>query len=63
MEKKSKTDIIKESLDLYFERASKSKNAFELGKHFFGKYGSGMGNLSIDGEKLLRERLNAKKHN
>ncbi len=62
IEKKSKTDIIKESLDLYFERINKSKSAFELGKHLFGKYGSEKGNLSMDGEKLLREKLNAKKH-
>ena len=62
LEKKSKTDIIKESLGLYFERINKSKSSFELGKHLFGKYGSEKGNLSIDSEKLLRERLNAKKH-
>ena len=60
--KKTKSDIIKESLDLYFEKYSKSKTPFELGKHLFGKNGSGLGNLSTDNEKILREKLNAKKH-
>ena len=35
-------------------------SAFELGKHLFGKYGSGRSGLSENAEQILREKLRAK---
>ena len=61
-EKKTKSKIIKESLELYFSRKEKIQSPFELGKKFFGKYGSGKGNLSVDAEKILREKFNEKNY-
>lgn len=61
-EKKPKSSIIRESLNLYFKHKLTSKSPFELGKKYFGKHGSNRGDLSINAEIILRERLNAKEH-
>ncbi len=61
-ERKSKSDIIKESLDLYFERYSSGKTPFELGKELFGRHGSNDGELAINSEAILKARFYAKKH-
>lgn len=63
-ENKPKSDIIKESLELYIklkQRLSK-ESPFELGKNLFGRNGSGQGDLSINAESILHKRLNAKEH-
>lgn len=61
-EKKPKSAIIRESLTLYFKQKSTFTSPFELGKKYFGKHGSNRSDLSINAEKILRERLNAKEH-
>ena len=61
-EKKPKSTIIAESLDFYFKQNLNSKSPFELGKELFGRHGSGRGDLSINAESILHERLNAKNH-
>jgi hypothetical protein len=38
------------------------KDSYELGKPYFGKYGSGNGDLSTDYKKLLTGKLRAKLH-
>ena len=35
------SQIIKESLDVYYEHEAKEIDSFSLGEPFFGKYGSG----------------------
>jgi len=60
IENRSKSDIIRESLELYLDRFSESTSPFELGKKFFGKHGSGIGDLSINSEKILREKIRKK---
>lgn len=66
VENKTKSEIIREALELYFKNFSEDKTPFELGKEYFGKHGSGQGDLSINGEKILKEKIrrkfNAKKH-
>lgn len=59
IENKSKSDIIRESLELYLDRFSEH-SPFELGKKNFGKHGSGTGDLSINSEKILREKIREK---
>lgn len=61
-EKKPKSAIIQESLDLYIKQKLNSKSPFELGEKLFGRHGSGRGDLSLNAESILHERLNAKKH-
>ena len=55
---KTKTDIIKEALHLYFKtKEEQQKTSFELGKDLFGKYGSSDGSLSQNYKRKLREKL------
>ena len=61
-EKKPKSAIIQESLNLYFKDKMTRNSPFELGKEYFGKHGSDYGDLSINAETILRSRLNAKMH-
>ena len=60
---KTNSDIIKESLDLYFADFYERLTPFELGKDLFGKHSSSPGSygeLSINSEQILRERLGKK---
>lgn len=59
---KSKTDIVKEALELYFktQRENNKKSAYALGKDFFGVYDSGAENLSESYKKRLKEKLSEK---
>jgi len=54
----SKSMIIKEALNEYI----KNKTPYELGKEFFGKYGSDE-NLSTDYKKIIKVKLNEKSNN
>jgi len=38
---KTKSDIIIESLDMYYKHEEEDTDSFSLGESFFGKYGSG----------------------
>ena len=42
------------------ERETRKLTPYELGKHLFGRYGSGLGDLASNHEKYLREKLRAK---
>lgn len=54
---RSKSDLLRESLKEYLERNNVRPSAWELGKHLFGKVGSGRSDLSINSEQILREKL------
>ena len=58
----TKTEIIKNALELYFEKIKDEKEStpYALGKEFFGKYGSGKGNLSTSYKQTIKDKLNAK---
>lgn len=58
----SKSEIIKRALALYLEKTEKKYNPYNLGKDLFGKYGSGMGNLSKNYKEILNGKLR-EKHN
>jgi hypothetical protein len=58
----SKSDLVKEALVRYFVQEESEKDSYELGAAYFGKYGSGDGNLSRDYKKLLKGKIGAKYH-
>ncbi|UTC77752.1 CopG family transcriptional regulator [Treponema sp. OMZ 799] len=58
--KKNKSDLIKEALDMLFRNEEAEMNSYELGKEYFGKYGSGNSDLSVSYKQKIREKINAK---
>ena len=57
---KTKSDIIKESLDMYYEREESEIDSFTLGESFFGRYGSGEDDLSTTYKERVKEKIRAK---
>ena len=57
---RTKSDIIKESLDMYYEREENDLDSFTLGEGYFGKYGSAEDNLSTTYKERIKEKLRAK---
>ena len=58
---KSKSDIIKEALELFFDASSDEKDSYELGKSLFGLRGSGVtGTRNYKQE--VKERIRAKQN-
>ena len=60
--KKTKSELIKEALEQFFYQQGNEKDSYELGKEYFGQYGSGKGNLSVEYKKLIKEKINAKRN-
>ncbi len=56
----SKSELIRKSIHDYIGRVSK-QNAWEVGEKLFGKYSSGLGNLSIDRKELIKRKIKAKR--
>ena len=59
---KTKSDIIKESLDMYYEREESGIDSYTLGLPYFGKYSSGEGDLSVTYKQRIREKLRARQN-
>lgn len=57
----SKSALIRECLDQYLNGEEPKPSAWELGKHLFGRYHSGKGDLSIRAGEIFRERLHARR--
>ncbi|MDR1997766.1 MAG: ribbon-helix-helix domain-containing protein [Candidatus Margulisbacteria bacterium] len=57
---KSKSDLIREALDIFFYREESALDSYELGKAYFGRYGSGRGELSREYKEILKRKLHAK---
>jgi len=57
---KSKTEIIKEALEIFFNTEKDDKDSYELGLNYFGKFGSGDGTLSVNYKRKIKEKINAK---
>jgi len=53
---KTKSDIIKDALEFYYEREESDIDSFTLGESSFGKYGSG----ESDRASTYKERIKAK---
>jgi hypothetical protein len=56
----SRSELIRISVTEYLERLSKP-NAWEIGRELFGKYASGVDNLSEDRKALLKKKIEAKR--
>jgi hypothetical protein len=56
----TKSDVVKEALSMYFAKEEAEKDSWEVGESYFGKYGSGDGDLSVTYKKRLKEKLNVK---
>ncbi len=59
---KSKTDLIREALEKFFYQEDSEKDSHELGKEYFGKFGSGDGDLSLTYKARIKDKINAKLH-
>ena len=59
---KSKSEIIKEALELFLEQENVEKDSFELGKDYFGRHGSGKKTEIRDYKKEVKEKIRAKHH-
>jgi predicted DNA-binding protein len=57
---KSKSDIIKDSLDMYYEYAESEIDSFTLGEPYFGKYGSGESDRATTYKERIKDKLRAK---
>ena len=54
---KTKSDIIKESLDMYYEYAESEIDSFSVGEPYFGKYGSGEDDRATTYKQRIKEKL------
>lgn len=60
-EKTTKTEIIREALQEYLDKKDRAESPYIMGEDLFGKYGSGIGSLSCNYKKNVREKIHAKK--
>jgi predicted DNA-binding protein len=54
---KTKSDIIKESLDMYYEREENDIDSFTLGKSFFGRYSSGESDRATTYKERIKRKI------
>ena len=57
---KTKSDIIKESLDMYYDYEEKEIDSYTLGERYFGKYGSGDTDRATTYKERIKEMIRAK---
>jgi predicted DNA-binding protein len=56
---KTKSDIIKESVDRYYEQEEKEIDSYTLGLSFFGNYASGDRDRGLACKRRVKEKLRA----
>jgi hypothetical protein len=56
----SKSDMVKEALVQYLDLVEDEKGSYQLGLPYFGKYGSGGGDLSVTYKTRMKEKIGAK---
>jgi len=57
---KTKSDIIKTSLDMYYEYEEREIDSFMVGEPYFGNYGSGESDRATTYKERIREKLSRK---
>jgi len=57
---KSKSEIIKEALELLLDTENQRKDSYSLGRDFFGRYGSGGSNENY--KDRVKEKIRAKRN-
>ena len=60
LKEKTKSELIKEALDVFFRTEDSGISSYEAGKMYFGRYGSGRGDLSVTYKKKIKEKLHGK---
>ncbi|MCL2410474.1 MAG: hypothetical protein FWC97_02410 [Treponema sp.] len=56
------SEIIVDSLEMYYKQEENEIDSFTLGLPYFGKYGSGEGNLSVTYKQRIKEKLCARQN-
>jgi len=56
----TKSELIRKSINEYLCKL-KQPDAWEIGEDLFGKYSSGLGNLSSDRKELVKNKIKAKR--
>ncbi len=56
----SKSELIRKSISEYLSKLEQP-NAWDIGEDLFGKYSSGLGNLSSDRKELIKSTIKAKR--
>jgi len=59
---KTKSEIIKDSLEMYYEREENEIDSCTLGLPYFGICGSGQGDLSTTYKQRIKEKLSARQN-
>jgi predicted DNA-binding protein len=54
---KTKSDIIKDSLEMYYEHEENEIDSFTLGEPSFGRYGSGESDRAVNYKERIRKKL------
>lgn len=57
----SKSELIRACLDQYLAGEEEKPSAWALGKHLFGCYDSGRGDLSVRAREIAREHIYARR--
>jgi hypothetical protein len=57
----SKSELIRQCLGEYLAAQELGPTAWELGRHLFGCYNSGHGELSVRAKEIARERIHARR--
>jgi len=57
---KTKSDIIKDSLEMYYEQEENEIDSFTLGEQSFGKYGSGESDRAITYKERIKKKLSGR---
>lgn len=56
----TKSELIRKSILEYLNKID-TANAWEAGKDLFGKYSSGLNNLSTERKEIIKEKIRAKR--
>ena len=57
---KTRSDIIKEAIEVYYEREENEIDSFTLGEPCFGRYGSGESDRATTYKERIKEKLSGK---
>ena len=57
---KTKSDIIKEALEFYYEHEENELDSFTVGEPFFGNYASGESDRATTYKERIKEKLSGK---
>ena len=63
LKKKTKSDIIIESLEMYYDQEESDIDSFTLGEPFFGNYGSGDNDRATTYKERIKKKLAEKMSN